>query len=136
MYKNILVGIAFHNEEQSRRAIDVANLLRDDDGTVTLLHVVEDIPAPAASRIPKGIVEKTREDAKNALRKLAEEALPTAKTCVIHGHSGRTVVDHANSHDYDCIVIASHRPELSDYLLGSTASRVARHANCAVHILR
>ena len=36
----------------------------------------------------------------------------------------------------DCIVIGSHKPGLIDYLLGSTAARVVRHAPCAVHVLR
>ena len=36
----------------------------------------------------------------------------------------------------DAIVIASHRPDLSDYLLGSTAARVVRHAQCTVLVLR
>ena len=38
--------------------------------------------------------------------------------------------------DTDCVVIASHRPGLQDYLLGSTAARVVRHAACSVHVLR
>jgi universal stress protein F len=33
-------------------------------------------------------------------------------------------------------VIASHRPGIQDYFLGSTASRVVRHANCTVHVMR
>lgn len=136
MYKNILVGIAFHCDDQTRRAIDVANLLRDGDGTVTLLHIVEDIPAYAASPIPTEIIEKTQRDAKASLQKLAEASAPGAKTKVIYGHSGRTLVNHANTNDYDCMVIASHRPEFTDYLLGSTANLVSRHADCSVHIVR
>ncbi len=42
----------------------------------------------------------------------------------------------AVAHAVDCIVIGSHKPGLSDYLLGSTAARVVRHAPCAVHVYR
>jgi len=35
-----------------------------------------------------------------------------------------------------CIVIGSHKPGLRDYLLGSTAAKVVRHAACAVHVKR
>jgi len=40
------------------------------------------------------------------------------------------------AHAVDLIVIASHRPGLKDYFLGSTAGRVVRHSPCAVHVIR
>ena len=36
----------------------------------------------------------------------------------------------------DLIIMASHRPELQDYLLGPNAARVVRHANCSVLVVR
>jgi nucleotide-binding universal stress UspA family protein len=36
----------------------------------------------------------------------------------------------------DLIVLAAHRPELKDYLLGPNASRVVRHAKCSVYVIR
>ena len=36
----------------------------------------------------------------------------------------------------DLIIMASHRPELKDYMLGPNASRVVRHANCSVLVVR
>jgi nucleotide-binding universal stress UspA family protein len=55
---------------------------------------------------------------------------------VIEGHSGRSILDHAAENDVDCIIIASHRPGMQDYFLGSTAAQVVRHATCAVHVVR
>ncbi len=55
---------------------------------------------------------------------------------IIEGHSARTIIDYADTNKVDCIVIGSHRPDLRDYFLGSTASRVVRHAKCAVHVYR
>ena len=52
------------------------------------------------------------------------------------GALGLAIIDYANDHDIDCIVIGSHKPGLRDFLLGSTAARVTRHAPCAVHVLR
>ncbi|WP_371932559.1 universal stress protein [Pararhizobium sp. IMCC21322] len=46
------------------------------------------------------------------------------------------MVEYAESNGVDCIIIASHRPGLQDYFLGSTAARVVRHAHCAVHVIR
>jgi len=36
----------------------------------------------------------------------------------------------------DLIVMASHRPELKDYLIGPNAAYVAQHAFCSVLVLR
>lgn len=55
---------------------------------------------------------------------------------VVEGHVYRSIIEFAQQHDVDCIVLGSHKPEFSDYLLGSTASNVVRHAPCAVHVNR
>ena len=55
---------------------------------------------------------------------------------VVYGHAGTSILEYAEEHGCDCIVIASHRPGLGDYLLGSTAARVVRHAACSVHVMR
>ena len=55
---------------------------------------------------------------------------------LVKGHSARTIIDYATQHGFDCIVIGSHKPGLSDFFLGSTAARVVRHAPCAVHVHR
>jgi nucleotide-binding universal stress UspA family protein len=47
-----------------------------------------------------------------------------------------TILETAKEIGADLIVIASHRPGLQDYFLGSTAARVVRHAECAVLVDR
>ena len=46
------------------------------------------------------------------------------------------ILEYAKKIEADLIVIASHRPDLLDYFLGSTAARVVRHAECAVLVDR
>jgi nucleotide-binding universal stress UspA family protein len=36
----------------------------------------------------------------------------------------------------DLIVVGSHRPVMSDYLLGSNAKTIVAHANCSVLVVR
>jgi universal stress protein F len=55
---------------------------------------------------------------------------------IISGHAGRVIVDYASTNEIDCIIVASHRPGIGDFFLGSTAARVVRHANCSVHVIR
>lgn len=36
----------------------------------------------------------------------------------------------------DMVIIASHRPDITTYLLGSNAAAVVRHAECSVLVVR
>ena len=48
----------------------------------------------------------------------------------------QTMINVAKEIKADLIVMASHRPELRDYLLGPNAARVVRHADCSVLVVR
>ena len=52
------------------------------------------------------------------------------------GNPANEILALAEESGADCIVIASHRPGFGDYLIGSTAARVVRHAPCSVMVLR
>ncbi len=78
-------------------------------------------------------------DAYDRAKAMLEErtaAHPDVEGIIVKGHSGRSIIDQATEMGADCIVLGSHKPGLIDYLLGSTAARVVRHAPCAVHVLR
>ncbi len=135
MYRNILVPIAPDHGLGVTSAIDVALLLADGEGKITALTVAEAMPAYVTQLLPPGLLEKTRDELLTALR-ADVGGVKNIKSKVVIGHSGRTIVEYADQYGIDCIVIASHRPGLQDYFLGSTAARVVRHAKCAVHVIR
>ena len=135
MYKNIRVPVALEHERDTGAAMDVAHQLLDDGGRITALHVMEAIPGYATQYLPEGY-NTSRHDEMLAALKAELGGVKDVKPEVISGNAGRAIVDYATDHDVDCIVVASHRPGLQDYLLGSTAARVVRHAVCAVHVLR
>lgn len=135
MYSNILVPIALDNDDgRSAQAIAVAKELATDTARITLLHVVESVPSYAISYIPDDILAATRKGIASELARLAADI--GAKAEIIDGHSGRSILDYAEEHGNDLIVIASHRPGMQTLLLGSTATHVVRHAKCSVHVLR
>ena len=136
MYSNILVPIVFDHGPRAEEALAVARELLEPNGIITLLHVVEEIPTYVASQLPKDILHNTITHARASLDEFAQAHAKEAQTLVVGGHSSRTILEHAAKIGADCIVIASHKPGLEDYFLGSTAARVVRHAKCAVHILR
>ena len=135
MYHKILVPISFDPDRDVMGPLKLAKLLCVDGGSVTLLHVVEHIPAYAISYMPQDYLIQAREALQTELDNLAA-TLPNATGLVIEGHSGRSILDWAETNSPDLIIIASHRPGMQDLLLGSTASQVVRHANCAVHVVR
>ena len=136
MYKNMLVAIALDDEHQGEAAVALAKALQDPDGSITLLHVMEHVPTFVAVQISESIIDANRNTVIAELQKIAETVGVEALINVEHGHAGRTIGEHARDHDINCIVIASHRPGLADYFLGSTASHVVRHASCSVHVMR
>ncbi|WP_101067348.1 universal stress protein [Roseovarius salinarum] len=135
MYQNILVPISFDEDRDSAGAIEVARTLAGEKGHITLIHVMEEIPGYAISYMPPEYLAESRQAIEAELSDMAEP-LPNAQGVLVEGHSGRTILDWAQEHNVDCIVIASHRPGMQDLLLGSTAAQVVRHASCAVHVLR
>jgi universal stress protein F len=135
MYHNILVPIAFDHERDKSAPLKLAKLLSSPDAKVTLLHVIEHVPSYALSYLTEDFLKGTRDALDAEMEKLASQ-VPGAVGRVVEGHSGRTILDFAEKDGSDLIIIASHRPEMQDYLLGSTAARVVRHAQCAVHVVR
>ncbi|CTQ51811.1 Universal stress protein F [Roseibium album] len=135
MYKNILVPIIFDELHDTQASYLVARSLADDDAKFTVLHVIEEMPTFVSSQLPSELLASSRQEAEKALKQSAA-ALPEATTCLASGHAGRFIIDYADENGIDCIVLASHRPGMEDFFLGSTAGRVVRHAKCAVHVIR
>lgn len=136
MYKNILVPIDPSHQERHEEAFKMARLLSDDSGAkITALTVVEPIPAYVgiAAMMPE-MDSKIRENVTEELKTFA--AGKDVETVILHGAPGTEIVEYAKENDVDCIVVFSHKPGFGDFLLGSTAARVVRHATCAVHVMR
>lgn len=135
MYKNVLVPIAPDHGANTAAAMEAARLLAGSDGKITALTVAEAIPGYVVQHLPEGLLEHTHDEMLASL-KADLGGVKNVKAEVVTGHAGRTIVDYADARGADCIVIASHRPGLQDYFLGSTAARVVRHAQCTVVVIR
>ena len=135
MYSNILVPISFDEDRDAVGALEIAGAIAAEGAKITLIHVMEQIPAYAISYMSADYMAQSRRAIEEELGQMAE-GLPGATGLVIDGHSGRAILDYAERDKTDCIIIASHRPGMQDLFLGSTASQVVRHATCAVHVIR
>lgn len=135
MYENILVPIALDHERDVSAALGAARALASDGARITAITVMESVPSYILAELPEGQVERNRKESLAMLKAELGDATDVTPV-VVSGHSARSILDYAEENGTDCIVIASHRPGLQDYFLGSTAARVVRHAPCAVHVVR
>lgn len=135
MYHNILVPISFDPDRDVTGPLKLAGVLATQGGKITLLHVIEQVPSYAISYMPAEFLDESRKAVEQEIEALAK-TVSGATGVVVNGHSARSILDYADEHGNDLIIIASHRPGMQDLLLGSTASQVVRHARCAVHVIR
>jgi nucleotide-binding universal stress UspA family protein len=136
MFDTILVPIDMAHVIEGKANIDIAAQQASSGAKIILLNVVEDIPNWAAAELPSKLVDDSVQQAQTELKAIAGATGMQMDVEVRAGHSYRTILEVAKEKQVDLIVIASHRPGLQDYFLGSTASRVVRHAACSVLVIR
>jgi universal stress protein F len=136
MYKTILVPIDIAHLDKGKAMIDVATAHASKGAKIIILNVVEEIPTWAAAEIPDGIIDKSRQTSVDEMNAIAKESGIEMEVEVRTGHSYNTILEVAKEKSADMIIVASHRPGLQDYFLGSTAAKVVRHARCSVLVVR
>ena len=136
MPKTIIVPVALAQIEKVHAMLEVAKQLGGEDGEIVLVTVIEEVPGYIAAELPAGLLESAAEDARAEMRKIGRDAGMELPVEVRTGNPASGILAVANERHADVIVIASHRPGLQDYFLGSTAARVVRHATCSVHVIR
>ncbi len=141
MYKLILLPLAL-DQGHGPRSMEIARRLKAEDGKIVAVHVLDKIPS-FASYYMSPDKEKMPADIEKSIHLAAEKGIAErigkekdAEAVVLTGHPGRTITDYAEKIGADCIIVGSHRPELKDFFLGSTAARIVRYAQCSVHVLR
>jgi nucleotide-binding universal stress UspA family protein len=107
---------------------------------VTALAVEGKLPAYAASLGEVDEVKRERDDFfAGVLERARGEAGArgvSVRTELVPGHAAEVITHYARAHGCDLIVIGHRGHFLGDYLLGSTADRVAHHAHCPVMVVR
>ncbi|WP_299617503.1 universal stress protein [Pelagibius sp.] len=141
MFKDILLPVDLGNEDTQMKAVSTAVEMAKAFGS--RLHVMTIVPDFGVSIVsayfPEGYEEKVLEEANTRLHAFVQRAIPSelsVQHVVGHGTIYEEILRFAREKGIDMIVMASHRPELRDYLIGPNASRVVRHAACSVTVVR
>lgn len=136
MYKTVIVPVDLSHVERIQPMVSAARQLSADDAEILLVNVIEDIPAYVKSQVPASIREERDEEVRKHLKQIAKENGLGENIMVRTGHAATEILAAAKEKKADLIVIASHKPGFGDFLIGSTAARVVRHAACTVHVVR
>jgi len=138
-FEKILIPVDLDQESSWREALPAAvDQARHSSGKLHIVTVVPEEP-PQLAWLPADYSAKMIAHVKPKLAKLVDAHLPADVSAEQHVRQGsvyREIVELAQELEVDLIVIASHRPELKDYLLGPNAARVVRHAECSVMVIR
>jgi universal stress protein F len=137
MYARIIVAVDLEHPAQARALLARATGLLDGGGEIRLVHVLENVPGYIAAELPDDLAERRRAEAAVELRAMIDPALELR---IVHdlrrGAPAKQILRAAEDSNADLVMIASHKPGLGDYFIGSTASRVIRHAQCSVLVER
>ncbi|KZD09992.1 universal stress protein [Oceanibaculum pacificum] len=141
MYKHILFPVDLGQQASWRAALPVAvNLARQFEAKLHVLAVVPDFGMSIVGQFfPKDFEKKALEATNKELHAFVDREIPQdvpVQHIVTDGTVYEQILQLAEKLKIDLIVIAAHRPELKDYLLGPNAARVVRHANCSVLVVR
>jgi len=141
VFKTILLPIDLSAKASWSKALPAALHFAEQPGGV--LHVLSVVPdfgvSVVGSFFEDGFEEK-------ALTKVGEQLIAWVNQNIPHGIDVHPHVTHGRVYDQiimaadklgaDAIIMGSHTPELSDFLLGPNAARVVRHARQSVFVVR
>jgi len=129
MYKKLLVPVDLDYPETSAKAMEVArDMARAEGATVTVISVqpivIDETGSPPPNYQPK------------MDRFLAKHGGGIQGILKLGGSISAEIRYAAEEIGADLIVMGSHDPHFTDYLIGSNAAHVALHTPCSVLVVR
>ena len=142
MYKDILFPIDITDKDQATQKARqmVLDFHKAFDANIHVMTVVSDYGMSIVQQyFPSGSVDKVVHESNKALHDYVSRHFPE-KVEVQHivgkGAVYESIIQTADKINADLIVMAAHRPELKDYLLGPNAAKVVRHCGRSVLVVR
>jgi nucleotide-binding universal stress UspA family protein len=140
MFHRILLAVDLADEAQAPKGLPEAlELVKLTQGELRLVNVQPLLPATFMEYVPADFDAEQERRAHEALLTVAAKiALPQERlsTAIASGGVYHELLREAQEWGADLVVIGSHRPVMSDYLLGSNAKTIVAHAECSVLVVR
>ena len=140
MFNSILVPVDVAHRSSWEHALPQAiELAADSRGSVTVVTVVRSFELMLQGVALPMQLEQILAMTRNRLAHIVAEYARMRgeiEQQVRVGSIAREIIAAATERRSDLILMASHRPEMRDYLIGPNAAHVAQHAPCSVLVLR
>jgi nucleotide-binding universal stress UspA family protein len=141
MYKDILLPVDLDQRSSWEQALPQAvKLCEMSSANLHVLTVVPDFGMSIVSQyFPKNFRKETMAKVMDQLKEFVEKNVPDGipvQHVLGEGAVYDVILTIAKKIHADLIVMASDSPEHHHYLLGPNASRVVRHAECSVLVVR
>ncbi len=141
MYSHIMLPVDLNHKSSWLKALPTAaEYCKVFSANLYVMTVIPDFGMPlVASYFPGSFSEKALADAEKRLQAFVKEHVPdevATQHLVSRGSIYKEIIRIAKEVNADLIVMASHRPELGDYLLGPNAERVIQHSDKSVLVVR
>jgi nucleotide-binding universal stress UspA family protein len=141
MFKSILLTVDLEHEETWAKALPAAlHAAKAAGARLHVMTVVPEVAVPALMQAgPYDYETQLVPRAKAALDAFVREHVSTdvdTHQIVTYGSVYREILRMAAEIPADLIVMAAHRPQPGDFLIGSNAERVSRRAGCTVMLVR
>lgn len=131
MFKHILVPVDLDDVNAAEKAMATAIELARRDGA--RLGVVSVAPHWSDEA---GAAGRAWEDELKAYIAALESDLAIEGRVIRGGSISGGILDMVDEAGVDLVVMASHNPRVTDYLIGSNAAHVVLHAPCSVLVIR
>ena len=140
MFRKILIAVDLAEAAPTPKGLaEAVELAEASGGLLRLVNIQPLLPATFMEYVPADFDAEQEQRASLALREIvATVKLPQERVsgAVRVGGIYHEILGEAAEWGADLIVVGSHRPVVSDYLLGSNAKTIVRHALCSVLVIR
>ena len=139
VFHRIILAVDLADAVPNPKGLPQALELAAGGGELRLVNVQPLLPATFMEYVPADFDMEQEKRATVALAAIvARIDLPKARLsqAVVCGGIYHELLREATEWRADLIVVGSHRPVMSDYLLGSNAKTIVSHAQCSVLVVR
>lgn len=141
MFKDILLPVDLAHLGSWSKSLGIAlALCRMANANMHILAVIPEVgPGVVDQFFPENYETTATTHMMEELHAFTRAHVPAdikVQHIVAHGRVYDEILRVAGTTASDLIIIGAHRPDLKDYLIGSNASRVVRHAPCSVLVAR
>jgi nucleotide-binding universal stress UspA family protein len=140
VFKSVVLAVDLAEPTSWARALPVAiEICRNSAAKLYVVTVAADVNVQVASFFPEDANERLQQQSVTDLKRWIGEHVPSGievHQIVAQGPVHREIIAAAEKVNADLIVMASHKPTITDYVLGANAAHVVRHAGCSVMVVR